>query len=294
MQRGAAFRGAVPALGRLARAVVVAWKLQTPVADNLLPPNVNHPELTPMSIKFAAFAALTVFTALPAVVHAEDAPSTSYNVGAVTDYRYRGISQTRLKPALQGGIDYSNPNGLYLGTWLSTIKWVKDAGGDASVEWDLYGGYKGALTKEVSYDVGGLYYFYPSNKLGDVAGFANANTFEVYGALTYGMFTAKYSHSLTNTFGFTDSKNSGYLDLSAAIDLGNGFSLTPHLGHQSIAKFNAASYTDYALTVGKDFGNGFSLSAALIGTDASKTGYVTPAGKFTGKTALVLGAKFGF
>ena len=108
------------------------------------------------------------------------------------------------------------------------------------------------------------------------------------------MFTAKYSHATTNTFGFADSKGSGYLDLSAAVDLGNGLSLTPHLGHQSIKRFNAASYTDYSLTLGKDMGGGFSLSGALVGTDADKTGYVTPAGKFTGKTALVLGAKFTF
>jgi len=256
-----------------------------------------------MFLKSTALAALAVLTVAPTLVHAEEpaAPSTSFNVGVVTDYRYRGISQTRLKPALQGGADYSNPNGLYLGTWLSTIKWIKDAGtmasadaGSANLEWDLYGGYKGEISKELTYDLGGLYYFYPSNKLGDISGFANANTFEVYGALTYGMFTAKYSHSLTNTFGNVDSKNSGYLDLSAAVDLGNGFSLTPHLGHQSIAKNNFYSYTDYALTLGKDFGNGFSVSAALLGTDAGKTAYVTPAGKFTGKTALVLGAKFGF
>jgi uncharacterized protein (TIGR02001 family) len=84
--------------------------------------------------------------------------------GAVTDYRYRGISQTRLKPALQGGVDYS-AGGFYLGAWASTIKWIKDAGGDASAEIDLYGGYKGEIAKDVTFDVGVLTYQYPSNKL---------------------------------------------------------------------------------------------------------------------------------
>ena len=50
----------------------------------------------------------------------------------------------------------------------------------------------------------------------------------------------------------------------------------------------------WALHLSKDLGGGFSVSAAAIGTDASKTGYVTPAGKFTGKNAVVLGAKFSF
>ena len=247
-----------------------------------------------MKFALATLTAALAITALPTAVHAEDAPATTFNVGAVTDYRYRGISQSRLQPALQGGADYSHPNGFYLGTWLSTIKWTKDAGGSGDVEWDLYGGYKGEIAKDLAYDVGGLYYFYPNNKLGSVAGFANANTFEIYGAVTFGLFTAKYSHALTNTFSFPDSKGSGYLDLSASIDLGSGFTLTPHIGRQEIKRFSAASYTDFSLTLGKDMGGGISLSAMLVGTDADKTGYVTPAGKFTGKNALVLGAKFSF
>ena len=255
-----------------------------------------------MKFALATLTAALALTALPTAVHAEDAPSTTFNVGVVSDYRYRGISQSRLKPALQGGADYSNPNGLYLGTWLSTISWIKDAGklvtpnvntGSTPVEWDLYGGYKGEITKALSYDVGGLYYAYVGNKTTNAGG-ANANTFEIYGALTFGLFTGKYSHALTNTFGFPDSKGSGYLDLSANVDLGSGFTLTPHIGRQEIKRLSAASYTDYSLTLGKDMGGGISLSAMLVGTDADKTGYVTPDGKFTGKNALVLGAKFSF
>ena len=46
----------------------------------------------------------------------------AYNLGATTDYRYRGISQTRLKPTVQGGIDFSHKSGFYLGAWGSGIK----------------------------------------------------------------------------------------------------------------------------------------------------------------------------
>ena len=103
----------------------------------------------------------------------------SFNAAVTSDYRYRGISQSRLDPALQGGADYThNPTGLYAGTWLSTIKWTKDLGGSGDVEWDLYGGKRGNLTSDITYDVGGLYYFYPSNGL-----HPNANTFELYGQL---------------------------------------------------------------------------------------------------------------
>jgi uncharacterized protein (TIGR02001 family) len=112
--------------------------------------------------------------------------------------------------------------------------------------------------------------------------------------LTYDVFTAKYSHAVSNLFGFADSKNSYYLDLSAAFDLGDGYSLTPHVGRQSVKNNSVFSYNDYALTLGKDLGNGLSASAALIGTNADKALYVTPAGKFTGKSGLVVGLKYTF
>jgi uncharacterized protein (TIGR02001 family) len=210
----------------------------------------------------------------------------SYNVGLVSDYRYRGISQSRLKPALQGGVDYVRKSGLYIGTWASTIRWIKDAGGDAPLEIDIYGGYKGAAGP-VAYDVGVLTYQYPRHKLA-----ISPNTTEIYAAGTFGPATLKYSHAVTNLFGFADSKRSGYLDASANFDLGSGWSVTPHVGHQKVRNNSAFSYTDYAVTLGKDLGNGFSGSAAVVGTDADRALYVTPAGKFTGKTALVLGVKY--
>ena len=65
---------------------------------------------------------------LGTAVHAEDASPLSFNIGVFTDYRYRGISQTRLQPALQLGADYAFASGFYVGTWMSTIKWIEDAG----------------------------------------------------------------------------------------------------------------------------------------------------------------------
>jgi len=232
-------------------------------------------------------------SSLTSVAQAQTAPAApestlSYNVGVTTDYRYRGISQSRLQPALQGGVDYADKSGFYVGAWASSIKWIKDAGGNGNTEVDLYGGYKGAVG-DVAYDVGFLRYEYPSNKLA-----VSANTNEIYGAATFGPATLKYSHAVSNLFGFANSKNSYYLDLSAAFDLGDGFSLVPHVGYQSVKNNGAYSYTDYALTLGKDLGNGLSASAALVGTDADKAMYYTPAGKFTGKSGLVVGLKYAF
>lgn len=226
---------------------------------------------------------------LPAFADEPAPDPLSFNVGAVTEYRYRGISQTRLKPALQGGVDYADPSGFYVGAWGSTIKWIKDAGGDAGVEIDLYGGYKTEIAKGLTLDVGLLQYYYPSNKLNP-----SANTLEIYGALTFGPVTAKYSQSTTNLFGFADSKGSGYFDVTANFDLGDGMTLSPHVGHQTVKHLSAASYTDYSLTLAKDF-SGLVVSGAVIGTDANKTAYASPVnGKFMGKTMLVVGLKKTF
>jgi uncharacterized protein (TIGR02001 family) len=210
----------------------------------------------------------------------------SFNIGATTDYRYRGISQSGLDPALQGGADFvNNPTGLYAGTWLSTIKWVKDSGGgNKNVEVDLYAGKKGDIGGGFSYDVGGLYYWYPDNNLS-----TNANTFELYGKVGYGPAYVKYSNALTNTFGVPDSKNSGYLDVGA---------------DSCQAEVNADKFLGYAdLVIGiAEIGIVLEhlmarvqvqcIAAAEIdvGTDADKTLYRTPSGSFTGKTALVLTA----
>jgi len=168
----------------------------------------------------------------------------------------------------------------------------------APVEWDLYGGTKGDIIKDtLTYDVGVLAYVYLGEKFHDI-GLANPDTGEFYGALTYGVFTGKVSISATNLFGVPDSKWSQYYDLSANFDLGSGFTLTPHVGHQSVEGSYAdavdASYTDYSLTLGKDFGKGLSASLQVVGTDASKSWYATSTGRFTGRTGVVAGVKYTF
>ncbi|WP_211453587.1 TorF family putative porin [Collimonas antrihumi] len=211
--------------------------------------------------------------------------SLTFNVGVVSDYRFRGISQTRLEPALQGGADYSNnPTGLYAGTWLSTLKWVKDSGGNGNIEWDIYAGKKGNFTQDLSYDFGVLSYVYPSNDLNP-----DADTTELYGQLGYGPAYIKYSQSLTNLFGAANSKNSGYLDLGANVDVSNGYTVNLHAGHQTVKNNSTLSYNDWKIGLTKDFGI-LSGSVAVIGTDTNN--YVGPAPdrKNLGKTALVVSA----
>jgi uncharacterized protein (TIGR02001 family) len=245
-----------------------------------------------------ALAALAVSGAAFAQTKAPEPDYTlSYNVGVVSDYRYRGISQTARRPALQGGIDFAHKSGFYLGTWASTIRWIKDSapGLKGSLEVDVYGGYKGSITDTFSFDVGALQYWYPRNNLDTLTG-EDANTTELYGAVSAGPAPLKYSHSLTHLFGTPNSKNSGYLDLSATFDVGNGFSVVPHVGWQRIKNFG--TYMDYSITVAKEF-SGVVVSAGVVGTNwKDHFGFpytlVGSGTKDLGKAGLVVGAKYSF
>lgn len=231
---------------------------------------------------------------------AAPASAIAYNVGVVSEYRYRGMGQTKGDPALQGGVDYTDASGFYLGAWGSTIKWIKEYAAAAStpyaakgpVEIDLYGGYKGEVSG-VAYDVGYLRYQYQGNTLEKATFFSNPNTDEVYGALTAGPVTAKYSYSMSNLFGTLNSKGSTYLDLSATFDLGNGYSLVPHVGRQVVKNNDAYSYTDIALTLNKDLGDGLSASLSAISTNG-KTASWTYNGYNQAKNTLVAGVKYSF
>lgn len=256
-----------------------------------------------MKLKATSTLALTALLAsMPALAQtATPTPdyTVSYNAGITTDYRFRGISQTSTKPALQLGADFTHKDGFYLGAWGSNVSWIKDYVGASkgSLEIDLYGGYRGDTGMGVTYDLGLITYQYPGNTAGKAPGFANANTTEVYGAVTYSIVTAKYSRSVTNFIANANSKGSQYFELAANFDLGNGFTVTPHVGRQTIPNVmaNAGNYTDYSVTLGKDFGNGLSASVAAIGINANdKPFYTDTKGKFLGKDALVVGLKYSF
>lgn len=235
-------------------------------------------------LSLAAALTLAMGTFGAPVAQAEEAtPDHAFtgNIALTSDYRYRGLTQTRFEPALQGGADYThNPTGLYAGVWASTIKWIGDAGGDANVEIDLYGGKRGEIAKGLTYDVGGLYYWYPSDGLD-----TKASTFEVYGQLGFGPAYIKYSHATTNLFGTPDSKGSGYLDIGANIEVATGLMLNLHAGRQRIENYGEFSYNDYKVGLTKDFGF---MSVSLAAIQTSSELLTTPQGKNMGKDAIVL------
>lgn len=203
----------------------------------------------------------------------------SYNLGVVSDYRYRGISQTRLKPAVQGGFD-AVLGGAYFGAWASNIQWIKDAGGKSKAEIDVYGGYKYEVSKDLTLDLGVLSYQYPSNQLTP-----SANTNELYLGLASGPFSAKYSRSVGNLFGFATSKGSSYLEANVDYELAKGTHLVLHVGKQTVKNNSTANYTDYKVGVTREALGG-KFAASIIGASED---FLAPNGKNLSKAGLVLG-----
>ncbi len=230
--------------------------------------------------------ALSVAAALaaPGLAGADQPASpVTANVTLASQYIYRGIAQSRGKPAIQGGFDYTNPNGIYLGTWASSISWISDTATtsaiSAPIEIDVYGGYRGSITKDLGYDVGILTYNYPGTNI--ATGAANPDTVELHGALSYAWLTAKYSLTTgTSLFGWVKpdggkTTGSGYFQLDGAWDMGNGLGLSAHVGHQSVNGLSDASYTDYNVGVTKAFSVG-TLGLLYSDTNAKSCGDATP------------------
>jgi uncharacterized protein (TIGR02001 family) len=239
------------------------------ILQNLCIPKSRNGALTMnKSILFLALA-----STFAAAAHAEDPPPFTANISLTTNYKYRGQDQgsapsKTLRPAVQGGFDWSQ-YGFYLGNWNSSIGWLSGS----SVEMDFYGGYRGEIVKDLSYDVGLLRYQYNG------AGFAN--TTELYGSVGFGPATLKYSHTVSKDYfgyggGTYTGRNTGYLDLAANFPVVEGLTVNTHVGYTRYAKdlrdnVGVPNYYDYKLGVTYDMskfaGAGVSISGAVVGAN---------------------------
>ncbi len=208
-------------------------------------------------------AALCVFT--PQLSWAqEQAPAfnLSVNTALVSDYVFRGISQSDENFAIQGGLDIAHESGLYAGTWASSVDF--NDGDEASVEIDLYAGYGNSIN-DVSYDLGVLYYAYPG---ADTA--REYDFWEVYGSLGYDFDVASAALSVNYSPDyFNESDEAIYTHLGVDAPLPYDLSLSAGIGYQAIddnASFGTDDYTDWNVGLGYDWNN-LNLSLTYHDTD---------------------------
>ncbi|GGA35196.1 TorF family putative porin [Sphingomonas psychrolutea] len=237
-------------------------------------------------------ALLLAASATPAFAQdAPTAPPPEITVNAtaaiVSDYRFRGISQTDKQFAFQGSITVTHASGFYVSAWGSSVTDYVVAGGNARQEIDLIAGYSKTING-IKLDGGVLYYFYPRDKTPGV----HSDFFEPYVDIstTLGPVTAKATVNYApkqkalalDQTGVGSSFNSRsrdnvYLagDFTGAIPK-TPFSLTAHLGHTFGTSWLASSfgkgkeqdgYTDWALGVTATY-KVLTLGVSYVDTDA--------------------------
>lgn len=231
-----------------------------------------------------ALAVLGTFAA-PAVVLADDAApaaatpdyTLTYNVGAYSQYIFRGITQTDRKPAIQGGADFTHSSGLYIGTWASNISWLSDIGyAKSSLEWDIYGGYRYTFENGIGIDVGLLNYVYPGSKSANYAGtLADPYTLEGYAAVSYAWLQAKASVAATDLFGAPNSSGSAYYELNANYPIPDtAITLIGHAGRQIVENGSQSatpSYTDWKLGASYTFASSLVVGGYYTDTNLDKS-----------------------
>jgi len=216
-------------------------------------------------MKRPAFFSLLALLAAGTALAADPAPgwTGSGNVTLVSDYIFRGVTQTQGRPTLQGNLDWVDASGLYVGGFGSGVAHAAYNNG-SNAEIDLYGGYRHALSADNNIDGGIVTYWYPgAHYLGaghdviyhtqDLKLGLNLGSFSAYGWLTvsrhfFGFAVDPASGS------YADSRGTTYVEMNWNPDLGDGLVANLHGGRQDIRHFSAFNFYDLKLGLSKTWG----------------------------------------
>lgn len=194
--------------------------------------------------------------------------SFSGGVAVVSDYVFRGVSQTDENPAIQGSIGWSTdfnagelPLNLALGVWGSNVDF--NDGDEATIEID----YSAALSTELAgfgVGVNYVYFSYPGanedlNYDYQEFGLTLEKDFEVV-ALSAGAY---WSPDFFGSVG-----DAVYYSLGAEVPLPFEFSLAGHVGTQRFDRSGLDDYVDWSI----------GLTRPVMGIDLSLTYYDTDVG----------------
>lgn len=216
--------------------------------------------------------------------------TVSGGVTLVSDYRFRGISQTDKRFAVQGTFTVAHASGIYGTVWGSSIDDYVYNGADQEI--DLSAGYRTTFGG-TTVDAGLLYYYYPGS------GGIDSDFLEPYASVshTYGPLTGKFSVAYAPkqsalSIGAGREENLYVAgDLSAGLP-GTPVSLSAHLGHSFGPSYLTVGdeYTDWSLAASFTT-RGLTLGLGYVDTDVS---FITPSGRNASKAGVVasLGVSF--
>lgn len=185
-----------------------------------------------------------------------------------TDYLFRGISQTRNRPAIQLTLDVQHESGLYAGAFATNVAFPNT---DARQELDLLAGYRFELGG-LSLDVGGVGYLYPGYDKPE--GGYDFNYFEAVAKASYTIVPAKLVAMAAYSPDFYfESGSAFYLEGGADFALPLDFTLAGRFGRQWInrnARYGAPDYSTWSAVLSREIVAGITLSVGYYDTDLSK------------------------
>lgn len=227
-------------------------------------------------------------TALPATAYAQEEEESSITISGgatvVSDYRFRGFSQSNEEAAIQGTFSISHESGLYLGTWGSSIGFAN------GTEIDVFAGYSTEVASGLTADIGATLYLYP--------GTADSSIIEPYFSLSGDLGPASVKTGIAWAPGGQDSLG-GDSGVYVYGDVGVGIPNTPitlkgHLGYAKSDSFLGGldgEVLDYSVGVDVSW-NVLTLGVAYVNTDAPKLGGYKESVGADGAVIFSLGASF--
>lgn len=175
--------------------------------------------------------------------------NVSGNLAFVSNYVFRGISQDRNLPAVQGGLTYTFPINVYFNVWGSNVSFADSHGANATVEFDTILGYRNTYGDNFSYDINIDRYNYPGARH---ANYNELNTLFNYYFLQAGI---SYSANVFNTHQSGTYYNGGInYDIPSSWVYGvTDLNLLATYGHYSLPVAAGNSYNDYNIQLSKAF-----------------------------------------
>ena len=183
----------------------------------------------------------------------------SGNAAFVTNYVFRGVSQSHNLPAAQAGLTYTFPIGLYLSLWGSSVRFTDST---AFVEIDTVIGYHNTIGEDFAYDLSVARYNYPGEKI--------FNYNEFIALLSYFIVQASFGYSADV---FATHQTGIYTSLGINYDIPERYffnlsnvNLLATMGHYSLPRAAGNSYNDYSIQLAKTF-NMYKFSVQWTNTD---------------------------
>ena len=214
------------------------------------------------STKIALLAAAASVAMGGAAFAQDDGPSLSFNVGAATDYVFRGVSQTDENAQIYGGADLVSGI-FYGGVWASNV----DFGDSTDAEIDGYVGVTPSAGP-VALDFGAIYYGYVNAPSGADYGYWE---FKASGKVPVGPATLGAAAYYSPEF-FGGTGEALYYEANGSFPIGEKVSVSAALGHQELD--GPGDYNTWNVGVGYAINDKIGLDLRYHDTDEHNFGKI--------------------